>query len=131
MDAKKSKVIIVDDSKFSSKMIGEIVLSNENFSISSEFQDPQEALDFVKENENQINIALIDVVMPHMSGIELAQKISAASPETQIIMISSLAGENIIIDSITAGAVDYIQKPFSKEKLLSSMMSAVENSRGF
>jgi len=131
MDAKKSKVIIVDDSKFSSKMIGEIVLSNESFSISSEFHSAIEALEFVKENENQIDIALIDVVMPVMSGIELAQKISAVSPETQIIMISSLAGENIIIDSITAGAVDYIQKPFSKEKLLSSMMSAVENSRGF
>lgn len=125
MDAIKQKVIVIDDSRFSIKVISEIINSDEAFSVTGEFDSAQDALDFTSKNE--VNIALIDVVMPHMSGIELAKKISLVSTETKIIMVSSLAGENIIIDSISAGAIDYIQKPFSKEILITALKNAVFN----
>lgn len=125
MDAIKQKVIVIDDSRFSIKVISEIINSDEAFSVTGEFDSAQDALDFTSQNE--VNIALIDVVMPHMSGIELAKKISSVSTKTKIIMVSSLAGESIIIDSISAGAIDYIQKPFSKDVLLTSLRNAAFN----
>lgn len=122
MDAKKFKVIVVDDSKFSIKIISELINKSDRFEVIAEFTRPEEALLFSQSSD--LDIAIIDVVMPNMSGIELAKKISNLSPSTKIIMISSLAGENIVIDSISAGAIDYIQKPFTEDKLLTSLINA-------
>lgn len=122
MDAKKFKVIVVDDSNFSIKVISQSINKNDNFEVIAEFTKPEEALEFSQNSD--FDVALIDVVMPNMSGIELAKKISMNLPSTKIIMISSLAGENIVIDSISAGAIDYIQKPFTEDKLLTSLINA-------
>lgn len=122
MDQRKFKVIIVDDSKFSIKMVSDVINKSDSFEVIAEFTNPEDALEF--NSNSEYDIALIDVVMPNMSGIELAKKISSKSTNVKIIMISSLAGENIIIDSIAAGAIDYIQKPFTEDKLLTSLINA-------
>ena len=57
----------------------------------------------------------------------IAQKISSRFPATNIIMISSLAQENIVLDSITAGAQDFIQKPIKKEILIGSIEKIAES----
>ncbi len=125
MDATKQKVIIIDDSRFSIKVISEIVANDSHFSVVGEFDSAQDATEYI--SQNNVDIALIDVVMPQMSGIELAKKITSISSRTKIIMISSLAGESIIIDSISAGAIDYIQKPFSKDTLITALKNAAFN----
>lgn len=125
MDAKKYKVIVVDDSKFSTKLIGEIIESDEHLELSSLFNEPEESISYCE--RNPVDVAIVDVVMPNISGIELAQKINKVSPETQIIMISSLNNERVIIDSIAAGASDFVQKPFSSKYLLTCIHKSIEN----
>ena len=65
--------------------------------------------------------------MPEVSGIELADYITENFSDTGIIMISSLGHESIVIDSISAGANDYLQKPFTKEDLLTSVDKILED----
>jgi two-component system chemotaxis response regulator CheY len=71
--------------------------------------------------ERSAHVAIIDIVMPEVSGIELAESLNGIFKDLNIIMISSLAQENIIIDAISAGASDFIQKPFDKDILLNSV----------
>jgi YesN/AraC family two-component response regulator len=72
-------------------------------------------------SEKKPDIAIIDIVMPKISGLDLAKSVNNSLPDTGIIIISSLAQEHVIIDSIGAGALDFIQKPFSKEELINSI----------
>ena len=73
------------------------------------------------------NLYIIDIVMPEISGIELAKHISdqARRRNINIIMISSLKMEHIIVESISNGAIDFLQKPFEKEDLVRSVKKIV------
>lgn len=119
MDAKKkknTKILIVDDSDFSRSQIASML---QDYNIVGEAPSAKEAITIM--HERTVHIAIIDVVMPEISGIELAEHISENFDDISIIMISSLGQENIIIDSISAGASDYLQKPISEHNLIASI----------
>lgn len=119
MDADfKVRILIVDDSDFSRSNIAGM-LDEDRFTIIGEAANAKEAINILK--DRKAHIAIIDVVMPEVSGIELAEYINENFQDTAIVMISSLAQESIIIDSISSGATDFIQKPFSKEDLIASL----------
>jgi two-component system chemotaxis response regulator CheY len=114
----KIKVLIVDDSDFSRSHISK-VLTDQNYNVIGEAASASEAMEILKTRKP--HIAIIDIVMPEISGIELTDTINKNFKNINIIMISSLAQENIIIDAISAGAADFIQKPFKADILLSSI----------
>jgi len=118
MSTDQFKILIVDDSDFSRITINEM-LSSEPYQIIGEASNAKEALTILK--ERRADLAIIDIVMPETSGIELASILSDHYPDTGIIMISSLAQENIVLDAISAGASDYLKKPFSKEDFIASI----------
>lgn len=115
------KILIVDDSDFSRSTISKTLVSTQ-YKVVGEAASAKEAINILK--EQKVHIAILDIVMPEVSGIELAQFITDHYKDVQIIMISSLAGENIIMDTISAGASDFLQKPFKKEDLLSALDKA-------
>ena len=60
----------------------------------------------------------MDITMPGMNGIEAVEKIMEIDPNAKIIMCSSMGYQEKVVDAITAGAVDFIVKPYTKEKIL-------------
>ena len=125
MDAESSyRVLVVDDSDFSRNSITQM-LDDPRYNIIGEAANAKEAMSILR--DRKAHIAIVDVVMPEISGIELTEKISDNFKDTYIIVISSLAQENIIIDSISAGASDFIQKPFTKETLISAIEKVISN----
>ena len=118
------KIVVVEDSNLSRKMIIEI-LEAEGFEVVGEAQNAEQAMAMVQ--TSGCNCIILDVVMPEISGIELAQALSELKNKVSIIMMSSLKQENIIIESIAAGAIDFIEKPFEKEQLIQSVKKAEED----
>lgn len=119
MDADSTyRVLIVDDSDFSRNSIKQM-LDNTPFQIIGEASSAKDAVNTLK--DRKAHIAIIDIVMPEVSGIELTEKLTKNFKDLYVIIISSLAQENIIMDSISAGASDFLQKPFNKETLLNSL----------
>jgi len=112
------RILIVDDSDFSRQNIS-AMLTDSKYNIIGEASSAKEAISILQ--DRKAHIAIIDVVMPEISGIELAEKINSNFQDTQVIMISSLAQENIVIDAISVGASDFLQKPFTKETLINSI----------
>lgn len=113
-----AKIVIVDDSDFSRSVITKM-LSEEGFQVIGEASSAEAALPLIKEKKPDIVIA--DIVMPNVSGLELAEKIGATYPEVSVIMISSLSQEHIVLDAINAGASDFIAKPIQKQQLIDSI----------
>ena len=114
----KLRVLVVDDSDFSRNNIA-TMLEGTRYNVIGEAANASEAINILK--DRKAHIAIVDVVMPEVSGIELADQLTDMFNSINIVMISSLAQENIIMDAISAGASDFLQKPFDKEILLSSL----------
>jgi two-component system response regulator AtoC len=90
--------------------------------------DPEKAAIFFK-NGKIFDIALIDITMPGMDGIELLEVIRAHSPTTECIMITAVDEARVAVKCLRQGAYDYLVKPISKEDLVSSITRALERKR--
>ncbi len=105
---KKLSILIVDDEQRLVDEIGEF-LKNKKFRVFSA-NNPLKALELVKENVP--DIAILDIRLPGMSGLELLQEIKKLQPLTEVIMISGHGDMDTVIDAMRKGAVDYFAKPF-------------------
>ena len=107
------KAIVVDDDPI--MLNGFLRMSNEipDLEIVGEFQNPDDALAYVK--EYPVELAFLDVIMPHMNGIELAERLRSIRPDILIVFIS--AYDEYIRDSNRIGGDYYIVKPYKKETL--------------
>jgi two-component system chemotaxis response regulator CheY len=124
IENKDIRVLIVDDSDFSRSVISNM-LSEEGYNVIGEAGSAKEAMNILK--DRKAHIAIIDIVMPEISGLELTETLSQNFKDLYCIVISSLAQENIIIDAISAGAADFLQKPIQKDIMLSSIEKIVQN----
>lgn len=72
------------------------------------------------------NIALVvlDVGLPHMSGLEVCRRLRAARPRLQILLLTALSEEVHAVDGLDAGADDYVSKPFRLAELLARVRAA-------
>jgi DNA-binding NtrC family response regulator len=73
-------------------------------------------------HSSKANLIFIDVVMPNISGLELTKHFQEKTSDTRyLIMMSSLNIESIVIESISNGAIDFLQKPFEADDLLKAV----------
>ncbi len=78
--------------------------------------DGKEALRLI--NEVQFDVVLLDWIMPHLSGVEVLQKIRQSNNHVPIILLTALTQVSSTIEALNLGADDYITKPFSFEELI-------------
>ena len=72
------------------------------------------------------DIALVDIKMPGMDGLELQGRLSAADPELTIILMTAYASVESAVSAMKAGAYDYIVKPFDPDDLSMLIRRAAE-----
>ncbi|MCK5616996.1 response regulator [Candidatus Pacearchaeota archaeon] len=105
-------ILIVDDELGVRESLRMILKDKYNLFIHSE---GKEALESVR--KNCIDVALLDIKMPKMDGIELLKKIKKMDPDIRVIMVTGYGTLDTAVEAIRTGAVDYICKPFDKDKL--------------
>jgi two-component system, chemotaxis family, chemotaxis protein CheY len=118
-----TRVLIVDDAMFMRAIIKDILLNASGFEIVGEAQDGDEAVKLHKQLKP--DLITMDIVMPNMDGIEATKKILATDPSVKVIMCSALGQEPLIMESLAAGAKDFVVKPFSAEKVLKVISSVL------
>jgi len=116
------KILIVDDDSLIRKITSDI-LEGENFQVFTA-KNSIEGFDLLKRED--IDVILLDIVMPFESGIEMIPKIREISPEAAIIIATAHASIDSAIDAIRLGAYDYIKKPVNRDELLHSIKNALE-----
>ena len=110
------KILIVDD-VMSNVLLLKVLLTNEKFAIATASNGRQALEQVEKENPE---LVLLDVMMPDMSGFEVAQHLKS-NPNTAdipIIFLTALNSTADIVKGFQVGANDFISKPFNKEELI-------------
>jgi len=110
----KIKILVVDDNKEIVYSISEL-LKYEGYETLKAY-DGMEALD-IMEREN-VDLILLDVMMPKLNGVEVLQKLRDAGVTTPVMMLTAKAQTGDRITGFNAGADDYLPKPFEPDELI-------------
>ncbi len=121
MAARRTRVLIVDDSALVRQILTEGLQKDPNIEVCGSAGDPFAARDLIV--QVRPDVLTLDVEMPKMNGVEFLQKLMPQYP-IPVVMVSSLTerGQKITLDAMAAGAVDFVAKPKSDPRALESMM---------
>jgi putative two-component system response regulator len=119
------RVLVVDDEQLVSAILARY-LSQVGYSCVTA-DSGAEALG--KLREYPCDLALCDVRMPGMDGIELLKSIKEYDEDMAVIMVSAVDNREVAVEAMRAGAYDYVIKPFHFEEVLISVQRALENRR--
>jgi len=118
----KYNIILADDHELVRKGIKKLINdSNHDFKIISEASNGLELLDKLK--KIQVSMAIVDVSMPKIRGIEATSEINLLYPEIDVIIMSSHRTMNYLREAIRAGANGYLLKEDSVEELFKAIQS--------
>lgn len=120
-----AKLIIVDDEKSIRAALRDI-LEYEGYDV-DEAKDGEEGLDMIR--STNYDVALCDIKMPRMDGMELLLKASETSKSTQFIMISAFGNVENAVEATKRGAYDFITKPPDLNRLLITVRNAIERAK--
>jgi DNA-binding response OmpR family regulator len=119
---KKKTVLIVDDDRVIREQLGK-ELRRRFFTVLLS-ADGKTALEAV--NQEEIAIAILDVKLPDIDGLELLKKIKEKMPDCEVIIITGWGTREIAIQSLRRGAIDYIEKPIKMDELSAALGRAEE-----
>ena len=117
------KILIVDD-VMSNVLLLKVLLTNEKFQIATAANGTQALQQVEKEKPDLI---LLDVMMPDMSGFDVATKLKADEKTTDIpiIFLTAKSSENDLLTGFSAGGDDYIPKPFSIQEVIARVRAVL------
>lgn len=119
--ASHPKVLIVDDNDLMRTLLRSI-LRSESFDIIGEAKNGALALDFIARMKP--DIVFMDVIMPHMDGLEALQNIKERHPDIVVVMITGNPSKENVEESIRCGANGFIIKPFNSARVLDTASRA-------
>ena len=111
------RVLVVDDSMFVAKQLGQI-LASEGYDVVATAVDGKEGVDKYKELCPQVDLVTMDITMPKMDGITALEQIMAFDKNAKVVMVSALGKEELVKKSLMTGAKSYIIKPLDRKKVL-------------
>ena len=117
MDISRMKTVLVAEDEASIRDFIVINLQRSGYEV-LEAGDGLEALHIYDERNGEVDVALLDIMMPQMDGLELCKQLRARSPRLGIIMLTARTQEMDKVTGLLVGADDYVTKPFSPSELM-------------
>lgn len=109
------RVLIVDDSRFIFEEMKHILADSE-FEIVGYCKDGEEALE--QYEKLKPDVVTMDIILPGIDGLDATQALMDKWPDARVVVVSSLAYDDTLDRAQQVGALDFIFKPFEKEKML-------------
>ena len=89
----------------------------------------EEAIRLCRTHKGAIDLALVDVVMPEMSGPDVVKKISSLKPGLRVLFISGYTDEALIHHGVLRSGAAFLQKPFLPEALVRKVREVIDSRR--
>lgn len=115
-------VLIADDAAFMRMMIKNI-LTEAGFEIAGEAENGAVAV--AKWKELRPDLTTMDITMPEMDGIAALKEIRGLDSNAKVVMCSAMGQQAMVIESIQAGARDFIVKPFQADRVIEAVSKAL------
>jgi DNA-binding NtrC family response regulator len=120
---KNSPVLVVDDDEG-------LLLSIKATLVSSGLPEPALVSDsrdvMALMRDHHVQLVLLDLIMPHLNGIEVLEKIKREFPDTECVVVSANDELATAVDAMRLGASDYLVKPLNSEKLIAVVNRSLE-----
>jgi len=113
------RVVIADDHTVVREGLRALISAETGIEVVGEAADGEEAVECVR--SLQPDVVLLDLVMPHKSGIEAISEITQENPKARIIVLTSFADDDKVFPAIKAGALGYLLKDSSPQELLQAI----------
>jgi DNA-binding NarL/FixJ family response regulator len=121
----RKRVLIADDHQLVRAGLRIMIEQIPGFTVVAEVSDGREAVRLAR--ELQPDIALVDITMPNMNGLEATTGILAASPQTRVIVLTMHANEQYVSEALKAGAVGYLLKDAATNELAEALRTVTEH----
>ena len=116
-------IMICDDAAFMRMMIRDILTKN-GFVVAGEAENGIKAIE--KYKEVKPDLVLMDITMPEMDGIQALKEIRKLDENAKVVMCSAMGQQAMVIESIQAGAKDFIVKPFQADRVIEAVKKVLE-----
>lgn len=117
-------ILITDDTAFM-RMTLKNILSKNGFEIAGEAADGLEAVD--KYKTVNPDLVTMDITMPNMDGISAIKEIMKFDANAKIIVCSAMGQKTLVIEALSAGAKDFIVKPFQSDRIVDAIKKVLNN----
>ncbi|WP_010287633.1 response regulator [Kurthia massiliensis] len=119
------KMLIVDDSLFIRETIKRMIETAEvDIEIVAEATNGEEAVALYR--AHRPDIVTMDITMPRKNGLDATKEICTAFPNAKIIIITAVGQQKNVIAAIENGAVDFMKKPFTQQRLIEMLQQHLE-----
>lgn len=118
----RTTIILADDHELVRKSIAALLSDESDFEVIAECSNGREMLELVARARPAV--AIIDVAMPELNGVETTRRIMELSPRTRVIVLSNYADETYVRETLKAGAVGYIVKSGAAQDLIQAVRVA-------
>lgn len=126
---KMARVVIVDDHPFLRTGLRHVLEEYPEFRVVGEAADGREGVQLVEREKP--DVAILDIGMPNLNGIEAARQIHDSCPGVSIIMLSVHSDESYVLRSLKAGARAYLLKQSAEADLISAVKAATQGKSFF
>ncbi|MCC5580012.1 MULTISPECIES: response regulator [Microtetraspora] len=123
MDSPTTRILLADDHALVRQGLRLIIDAEPDLMVVAEAADGAEAVE--RASEEEVDLAILDIAMPRMTGIQAAREISRRAPGIRILILSMYDNEQYLFESLKAGASGYVLKSVADRDLLEACRAAV------
>ena len=113
------QILIADDHAVVREGLRSLINTESGMSVVGEAEDGQRALQLAQ--VLQPDVILLDMVMPHKSGLEVIEELKQKDPDVRILVLTSFADDDMLFPAVKAGALGYLLKNSSPRRLLAAI----------
>lgn len=129
MEKKKIRILLADDHNIMRRGLRLLLERQPEFEVVGEAADGRQAVEGMEATKP--DVAILDIAMPNMSGIEAAQRIRALLPQAAIIILSMHSDESYVLRALKAGAKGYLLKDSAENDLIEAIKAVSEGKAFF
>ena len=123
--AGQSRILIVDDNNVIREVLRGLIRHDPRLAVVGEAGNGETAIELVAQLKP--HLVCLDVLMPGMDGLEALKSIREAHPEVRVILITGQATSDVVSEALKLGANGFVVKPFSADKVLKAIHTALGN----
>lgn len=126
---KKIRLLLVDDQSLFREALRTLLALQPDFDIVAEAENGERAIALARAHKP--DVVLMDLRMPVMGGVDATPKVLTASPASRVVVLTTFEEDEEIFEAMRAGAVGYLLKACSAEKLCGSVRAAAQGTSVF